>query len=146
MLQEALAELEAEKAEKGRKEAQAQKKLDEQLGKLPEPGQPTLSGAQASEVVLQETIVGMEEGREGEADEATLPREARGTTLINLDLSRLHMTTPERPEVTSLVPVITLPPLQEQIVAEEIPMVALPIQEQVAPEEAEMVEEEELEE
>ncbi len=65
VLQEALAELEAEKAENERKEVQVQKKLDEQFGELPEPGQPTPSGAQVPEVVLQETMVGMEEGRGG---------------------------------------------------------------------------------
>ncbi len=61
------------------------------------------------------------------------------------------MTTPECREATSPVPVITLPPLQEQVVPEEISMAALLTQEQVAPEEiapaeAEMVEEEVLEE
>ncbi len=145
-LQEALAELEAAKAERERGEVEVQKELDEQFGELPGPEQPTPSGAQALEVVLQEMMAGVEEGQEGEADEATLPRDARGTTLINLDLSKLHMTTPEHREAASLVPVITLLPLQELTVVEEIPMAALPIEEQVAPEDAEMVKEGEIEE
>ncbi len=64
----------------------------------------------------------------------TLPREAQGTTLINLDLAKLHVTTPDHREVTSLVPVITLLPVQEQAVPEEVPMAAPLVQEQVAPE------------
>ncbi len=70
---------------------------------------------------------------------------------INLDLARLHVTTPECREVISPVPMIMLPPLQEQVVAEEVPTAAPLVQEQaapeeIAPEEAEMVKEEVLEE
>ncbi len=70
-----------------------------------------------------------------EEDETTLPREAWGTTPINLDLAKLHVTTPDHHEMTSPVPVITLPPVQEQVVAEEAPMAAPLEEEQVAPEE-----------
>ncbi len=151
MLQEALAEIELEKAEKERKEAEVQEKLDGQFGKLSETGQLTPPGAQAPAVVLQEPLARMEEAQEGEDDEMTLHREARGTTPINLDLSRLHMTMPECHVVTSPVPVIMLPPLPEQVVVEETPMAAPLAQEQVVPEEiapkeAEMGEEEVLEE
>ncbi len=78
-----------------------------------------------------------------------LPREARGTMPINLDLARLHVTMPDHREVISLVPVITLPPVQEQVVPEQVEMAAPLIQEQVVPEEvmpeeAEMAEEEVL--
>ncbi len=76
--------------------------------------------------------------------------------LVNLDFARLHVTTPEHREVTSLVLVITLPPVQEQVAPEEVKMVMPPVQEQVAPEEiapeqavpeeVEMAEEEVLEE
>ncbi len=91
-----------------------------------------------------------------EDDEATLPREARVTTPLNLDLARLHVSTPDHRQVTSPVPVITLLPVQEQVASEEAPTAAPLIQEQVAPEEAapepaaseevEMAEEEVLEE
>ncbi len=120
--------------EQADKEAEARRILERDFGKIAETEQPTPLGAQAPAVVLQETPAELEEEREGEYDEATLPREARGTTPINLDLARLHMTMPERCEVISPVPVITLPPLQEQVVAEEVPMAAPLIQEQVAPE------------
>ncbi len=138
VLQEALAEIAQEQAAK---EAEVWKKLDQIFGELPESGQPTPPCAQAPAVVLQETPAGLEEEREGEDDEVTLPREARGTTLINLDLAKQHVTTPDHHEGTSPVLVITLPPVQEQVVAEEVPMAAPLVHEQVAPEEVEMVEE-----
>ncbi len=132
-LQEALAAIEVEQAEI--EETELREELDRQFGALPEAGQLTPQGAHAPEVVLQETMAGVEEEREGEDDEATLQREARGTMLINLDLAKLHVTMPECRQLTSPVPVITLPPLQEQVVAEGVPMAAPLVQEQAAPEE-----------
>ncbi len=151
VLQEALDEIAVEQHE-----AEVWKKLEWDFGKLPESEQPTPPGAQAPAFVLQETLTEMDEGRMGEDGEAVLPREARGTMLVNLDFARLHVTTPEHRQVTSLVPVITLPPVQEQVVPEQVEMAAPLVQEQVAPkevvpeqaapEEVEMAEEEVLEE
>ncbi len=55
-------------------ETEVWEKLDQQFGKLPEPEQPTPSGAQAPAVLLQETPAEMEEERMGENGEAMLPR------------------------------------------------------------------------
>ncbi len=68
-------------------EAEAWRELDRDFGELPEPEQPTPSGAQAPVAVLQETPAEVEKERMGEDDETTLPREARGTTLVNLDFA-----------------------------------------------------------
>ncbi len=75
-----------------------------------------------------------------------MPREAWGTTPLNLDLSRLHVTTPDHHEMTSPMLLITLPLLPEKVVAERAPMAEQVALEEVAPEEVEMGEEEELDE
>ncbi len=75
----------------------------------------------------------------GDNDEAVMPRQARGTTPINLDLAQMHVTTPERPtKPTSPVPVVILAIVAEQAAQEEAQMTAPPEREQVAPERDEM--------
>ncbi len=74
----------------------------------------------------------MEEEQTGGDSEAALPRDARDTTPV-MDFARLMASMLEHREVTSLMPLITLPPVQEQVAPEEVEMVA----EEVAMEEQE---------
>ncbi len=127
----------AAEQEREREERQLREELNQTFGVLPEheTGEPTPQGAQAPEAVLQEPM----EEAPGDDDEAVLPRQARGSTPINVDLAKMHVTTPERPtKLTSPVPVVTLAPVLEQAAQEEVPTAALPEKEQVAPERAEM--------
>ncbi len=131
-LWDALAVIAAEQ-EREREEQKIREELDRTFGVLPdhETGEPTPQGAQAPEAVLQEPM----EEAPGDDDEAVLPRQAGGSTPINLDLAKMHMTTPERPtKPTSPVPVVILAPVAEQAAQEEALMTAQPEQEQVAPE------------
>ncbi len=114
------------------KEAEVRQHLEKAFGKLPESGQLTPSGAQAPDVSLQEVPAGLEEERPEE--DVTQPREARGTTPINLELDKLHVSMPWCAEVVTPIPVVTLPPVIEQVASEEVEMAAAPAQEQVAPE------------
>ncbi len=102
-------------------EIQAREDLEQQFGKLPEPEQPAPPGVQAPAVVLQETP--MEEEQMGGDSEAALPRDARGTT-PTMDFARLQVLMQDRWEVTSPTPVITLPPVPEQVVPDEVEMAA----------------------
>ncbi len=75
-----------------------------------ETSEPTPQGAQASEAILQEPM----EEVAGDDNEAVMPRQARGTTPINLNLAQMHVTTPERPtKLTSPVPIVILAPVAE---------------------------------